>query len=192
MGRAGSDASKSDREWLRHPLFVSAFSILLGSVGVGLLQNSLSNRRALREKRYAVADNLVRYMGQAGTTLRLYDLVLDDAQRRKEFPMKSERFFPVQQSLNSTFAMQNRLEAELAFYFTSEKPLAAFQEFRKVFGEAVNSAETARKSGKYVPQSVMDYQAGISRKADNCICALKDDLPINEVGAGRCHEEMRQ
>lgn len=183
--------TKPEHAWHRHPLLVSAFSLLIGGVGIGLLQNRIAEKKALREKRYAVADNLVRYMGQAGTTLRLFDLALDDAQKKSEYPMKSERFFPVQQSLNSTLELQNRLEVDLAIFFSTDKPLSAFLEFRNAVARAINSAEIARKSGKYGTHSFNDYTAELSRKADNCICALKGDLPLRDIGAGRCHEEMR-
>lgn len=181
-----SNSDSSQRSWHRHPLAISAFSIIFGSIGVGILQNSFAEKKAVREKRYAVAEKLMLYVGQASTTLRLYDLAASEAIAAREFPMKPERFRPVQQSLNSTFELQNQLEVELAVFFSSEKPLTAFQRFTTTYEHAIDSAETARKSGKYASHSFASYTTDLGDKASYCICAMKDDLPIADIGAGRC------
>lgn len=184
-----SAPGKTDHSWHRHPLAISAFSILFGSLGVGLLQNSIAEKKALREKRYAVAEKLMRYVGQASTTLRLYDRAAGEAANAREFPMKPATHRPAQESLNATFELQNQLEVELAFFFSSEKPLAAFEQFKTAFEGAINSAESARKSGKYGSHTFASYTADLGAKASYCICAMKGDLPIADIGPGRCPEE---
>lgn len=182
----GPSPDKTQQSWHRHPLAISAFSIIFGSLGVGLLQNSIAEKKAIREKRYVVAEKLMRYIGQTGTTLRLYDRAAEEASNAREFPMKPGTHRPAQESLNATFELQNQLQVELAFFFSSKKPLEAFERFRIAFESAINSAETARKSGKYGSHTFASYTADLGEKGSACICAMKGDLPISDIGAGRC------
>lgn len=168
----------------RHPLLIAVISLAIGGFGLSCVQNRSAEKKALLDKRYAVAGDLAAYASQAASTLRILEsfkkaVDAKDLSRSENNQMQSD----VQRHINITGEMQNRLEVNLALYFSNGRPLAAFQILRDAYRESLNQGMIAAEAGKpWGP----DFQA-LSFHADNCICSLKGDLPIKDIGAGKCH-----
>jgi hypothetical protein len=173
--------------WHRHPLLIAGFSIAIGSGLVGWVQNCASERKALRDKRYAIAEEVVQYVARLDTNLRILDST-GKAIRHKHLSQPSflKAQADVQSSFNANAELQNKIELDLSLYFSNEKPLDAFSAIRTSYFDAFNSGVRAWESNTDWSGELQSHMNAITSHAQQFICSLKSDLRIKNIGAGKC------
>jgi len=184
MSKSAGD-SRSKLDVLKHPLLIALFSLSVGGFGLSCQQTRTSEKRALLEKQYAVANDLVVYVSHASSHLRSMQahnkaLIRNHLSRAEKNQQQAE----IQGKFNALAEAQNRLEVNLAFFFSTEKPLEAFQKIRDSFLTEVNQGVVAMESRKEWEPNLKPLSVGVR----GFVCAIGSEMPTQNLGTGKCQE----
>ena len=175
-----------EASWHRHPLFVSGitaiFSLALGGYLLTLIQSNIETQKALINKRLMVIQEVCTYMVKTGVYLRT-KTQLGHLTRNNVFPKEElHRIYnnKVLDELNEIYGMEQSIELDLLFYFTTPMPMREFQSLGNKFHKIVDTTETKLKSNKDMSPEVSSYFNTVKEDEIKILNAMRSDIPLSK------------
>ena len=178
-------SEKAKEPWHQHPIAVSLFTIVVGSLVIGpcLDHNSrkAANHSALVEKRLSVVQDIGKFISQSHAIFRLYEQLnnLQFATKRKGIDFQSKED-DIQNLINSNDALIQSIRLELSLYFTTRAPIAKFEQVEAKYGHALDIAnKNARKSPLQIFKPELDSTINdLAVIATEVITLMGPDVPL--------------
>jgi hypothetical protein len=133
---------------IRHPLFVSTVSIFLGGVGLNWIQSHQARQEADASKREALVDDIVLYTSRCGAVLRGFENLIELRNKIGDNAEERHADADLQLLIDSTYELESSTEKKIVLYYGDNEKYEAFNKFRKVYGDALNSGILAVKGRK--------------------------------------------
>lgn len=193
------DSAKPELAWHRHPLVSSSFTILFGTLMVGLVvfwiqQNHMRNR-ALQEKRFAIAEEVVTFTAHASSSLSTVSMYVKGV-RHRPAPRKREDVHTeevkIQEIMNDVDRHAMKVTFAIAMYFGSQEALESFHSLRHEYTEAMDLLmKSVGQSPAKIDGLIDPYHLRLMQKAGTVMNAMRKQLPIMHIQVQSDRQEAK-